>query len=172
MSTVGAEPSDSVAHHKFIWVGLIVGLLLLQILMSAVAIFLATSDDSMAIEQNYGTKSLQWDQAMAAKRASESLGWSTAIDVPQSPDLYGHRRIRVVVKDRDGLAVDHADVRLTLFHHAHASRVQELAMAAVPNSPGAYVADVSMRRGGLWEFRIDAKRGSEQFLLSEQREIP
>jgi nitrogen fixation protein FixH len=153
-------------------VGLIVGLLLLQILMSAVAIFLATSDDSTAIEHNYGAKSLEWDQAMAAKRASESLGWITTIDVPQTPDLYGHRKLRIVLHDREGIAVDNATVQLRLFHHAHASHVQELALTPVPNDPGAYVADVTMRRGGLWEFRITAKRGSDEYLLTEQREIP
>jgi nitrogen fixation protein FixH len=172
MSIVRTEPSESLVPHKVIWVGLIVGLLLLQILMSAVAIFLATSDDATAIEQNYGTKSLQWDQAMAAKRASDSLGWVTTIDVPQMPDLYGQRKLRIVLNDRDGLPVEKATVQLSLFHHAHASRVQEMTMTPVPNDPGAYVADVSMRHGGLWELRINAKRGSDEYLLTEQREVP
>ena len=81
MSIAGTQPSESLVHHKFLWTGVIVGLLTLQIFMCSIAVFLATSDDSMAIEPNYGVKSLKWDETRAAQRASDSLGWTTSLDV-------------------------------------------------------------------------------------------
>ena len=172
MSTAGTQPSESLVPHKFIWVGVIVGLLTLQVFMSAIAVFLATSDDSTAIEPNYGAKALQWDEAMAAKRASDSLGWKTVIDVPAIADLYGKRTIRLTVLDKSGAPVKDADVKLAIFHHAHASHIHNVSLAETKDFPGTYSAAVEMRRGGLWEFRITAKRGSEEFYLAEVRDVP
>lgn len=170
MSTTGAEPDRALAHHQWIWVSVIVGLLSLQVLMCSVAIVLATTDESMAIEPNFGEKSLRWDEARAAKQASEALGWTASVDIPAASDFYGHRTVRVTLLDRAGQAVADANVRMTLFHHAHASRAQQVVLAS--DGGGVYSAEVEMRHQGLWEFRIVAQRGSEVFQLTQERDIP
>ena len=87
-------------------------------------------------------------------------------------DIYGQRSIRLSLLDRSGTPVKEADVKLTLFHHAHGQQIQEISLTPVADSPGTYSADASMRKAGLWEFRISAKHGNDVFQLTQQRDIP
>lgn len=172
MSITRSESVESISRHKVVWVGVILALLTLQVLMCAAAVYLATTDDRTAIEPDYHEKALRWNEAVAAKQASDALGWKADIAVEPAPDLFGHRSIRVAILDRRGVAVTGAEVRVVLFHHAHGAKVQDIPLVERSDAAGAYAARVPMRQAGLWEFRVTARLGKDVFHRTEQRDVP
>jgi len=159
-------------RHAALWGGVVAALLGLQAAMCAVAVFLATSDPSTAIEADYHERALRWDEAMAAIRASEALGWTVAIEVDSAPDVLGFRTVRLSLTDSAGSPIRDADVRMTCFHLARASNVHEAALSPQPAVPEGYFARAPMRKSGVWEFRIRARRGDDEYVKVERLEVP
>ena len=63
--------------------------------------------------------------------------------------------------NKDRLAVVGANVQLLMFHHARAAVRVEVSLR--PEKDGTYRALVPMKRAGLWECRIAARRGDGLF---------
>lgn len=172
MSTARAGMTRGWNRHAVLWGGVVASLLGLQAAMCAVAVFLATSDPSTAIESDYHERALRWDEAMAAVRASDALGWTGVIEVDSAPDHLGRREIRLSLTGADGSPVRGADVRVTCFHLARASNVLESALAPRSGRPETYVGAAPMRKSGVWEFRVRARRGDDEYLKVERLEVP
>lgn len=155
---------------KLIWGGMVVGFLSLEIVMCLVAITLSSGDESFAVVPGYHEQALQWDETRAAAQASDSLGWSDIVVAGPTADLLGRRPMIIGLKDRNGTPISGSTVEAVLFHHARAGDVQSITFKETAE-PGTYEAIAEMRRAGLWEVRIDAKRGNEHFMSTRQLEV-
>jgi hypothetical protein len=67
----------------------------------------------------------------------------------------------VRLADARGAALQGALLRASAFHVAHSARPLELALREA--EPGVYLADLGRARPGLWEVRLSASRGGDEY---------
>lgn len=167
-STALKRPADE-RRARWTWTAVIVGFLGMQVALGGTAIFLATSDPSMAVVPDYEKKSLAWDDELAMRAVGRKLAWQVAIDLDPQADAKGQRMVRLVVTDRDGAPVAGAAANLQLYHHARAGEVLEPKLREAV--PGVYQGLAPIHRPGLWQFSLDLRRDSERFRYSQQHEL-
>ena len=154
----------------WIWPGLVIGLLTLQVGLSVAGAYLATRGRSFAVEDDYYNKALHWDDTVALERRSAALGWKADLVIGDVASALGRRSVSLRLKDRDGQDIVHATVHMICFHHAMANDFQDVTLHAA--QPGVYVADLPLNRAGTWEFRLSITHGRDQFIERIQREVP
>ncbi|MEZ6088641.1 MAG: FixH family protein [Pirellulaceae bacterium] len=154
---------------KWFWVSLIVLLLGLQLAIGGVALVLATGDASAAIIPNYHEAALNWDQARRERTAAQRLGWDVDLDVSDVADGNGLRAMRLYIKDRFGMPINHLDVTVTFYHLAHGNDIQELKIQ--PIDDGGYQAMASMPRTGLWQVNLNIKQMDETIAIHDVIEL-
>jgi nitrogen fixation protein FixH len=146
-----------------IWPAAIFGLIGLNVVIVGVTVYYATHDPSAAVEPQYYQKALAWDQTARLRDASDRLQWKAGATV----DREG--RLNLAITDASGAPVADAQVTATVFAVARASDRQDLTLTQT--SPGVYSAAVRLNRGGLWQIRVDAKRGSDVFTCTIEQEL-
>ena len=128
-------------------------------------------DPSFALESDYYRKAVSWDAQRELERASAALGWQAQLEA--TPSAHG-TRLRVQLSDAAGGALAGATVRVQAFANARAAQQFELELAET--APGSYSAELPSAAHGLWEFRLQATRGSARFAkivrLSVERVSP
>lgn len=170
MDNPSVEDRDSQpARRRWLWPGIVFAMIGAQMLIVVVYVVIALGDRSFAIEPDYYQKALHWDDHVAQGRANQSLGWTIALEIAAQETAAGQRRVTVVVKDRQGVAVEAARVELAAFHHARAE--DRLSAVLEPAGDGLYAVDLRLRRSGLWEFRFVIRRGTDVFTGVEVREV-
>ncbi|QDT62996.1 FixH family protein [Calycomorphotria hydatis] len=157
---------------RTIWGGVIFGLLGLQAFMLFVATFLAISGNRDAVIPDYYDRAMHWDESKAALQASEQLGWSVELVVPDTADLFGNRVLTASLTDAAGNQVTAACGTLMAFPHSNAAETQQLDWREAGEATGIYHATVRMQRPGLWEVRMKFTKGEDTFLSTEQLNIP
>jgi nitrogen fixation protein FixH len=155
-----STPATS-APRSWLWPAGIVALLSLHMLAMGVVVFIATRDPSFSVEPQAYKKAVAWDQSRAQHAASVRLGWSAKLQISGVADHLGRRRVTCRLTDERGIAVMAAEVKLEAFHHARAS--ERLHVTMNPEPDGNYTVELPLRRAGNWEFRIAARRGTEQY---------
>ncbi len=158
-----------VVRRHWVWPTAIIAVLSLHALGLIVVVFIATRDPSFAVEPNHYQKALAWDGAAARLRASQQLGWSVSIQTDTTADELGRRRLSCRIVNKDGVAVVGATVQLLMFHHARAA--DRLEVSLNPEKDGTYAALVPMKRKGLWECRIAARRGDSLYNAVLMQEV-
>ncbi|HEX6986448.1 MAG TPA: FixH family protein, partial [Planctomycetaceae bacterium] len=153
---------------KLVWVGVVAGFLTLELVMCLVAATLAAGDPSFAVVPGYHEQALHWDETVAARRASDALGWTADVTATEA-DALGRRSLTVTLRDRRGQAVSGAAVEAELFHHARAGEVRTVPFAEA--AAGTYETTTEMRRDGLWELRLSARRGDDRFVRARSIEL-
>ncbi len=143
------------------WPVIIVTLLLLHIGLCTALAIMANSDPTNVIEPEYYSQAVHWDQRGGAT-------WKPTLDV--TADAAG-RKLTLHLTDTAGIAVDGVTVTLIAFHHAHAAD-RFSALLTATGEHGVYSATMPLRRAGLWEFRITAKRGGEMLNATERFDLP
>lgn len=162
------EELETIARWK--WAGLIVGLLVLQVLMGGFAAFLAVGDPAFAVIPNYHEQAMHWDDVVAARFASDALGWQSRITAADAVNLYGKRRLTASLQDAAGRPLAEAQVRLQLWHHARPLDVQEVALTPDPAVPGQYLGEAIVRRPGLWEIELSADLNGQHYLATTRED--
>lgn len=119
---------------------------------------IATSHSSYAVDEAYSRGS--HDGVAELARASAALGWSAQVEVRRGTQP-GRTQVEVRIVDADGQAVHLDGVELRAFHHARPRDVLSAELAALDD--GAHGSELALRRSGLWEFRVDARRGEDRF---------
>lgn len=152
-----------------LWPALIIAMLGGQAILMLVMVYMATSDPSFAVEPDYYQKALHWDDMAARQRVSNQLGWSVAIAVSDQADLYKVRRLTCLLTDRNGEPIDGAEIEMLAFSHAQGS--QRIHSVLEPAGAGRYHTDMRVVRPGLWEFRIAARHGDQQFIQTQTVKI-
>ena len=166
------------------WPFAIAGLLAIPIAADLALLHFGSADPSAAIEPDYYRKALDWDRAQALQARSDSLGWKASVAATPAPG--GRLAVQVVLRDRRGAAMRDASVRVSAFAIARSSDVYSADLALLPlalhagrpedrphaGAPGVYSGTWLGSRAGIWEFRIEARRGEEVFLDSQRLEVP
>lgn len=153
---------------RFTMPAVVLGLLGGHMVFIMVAITLATGDRSFAVVPDYYNKAVDYDQRKAELIASEQLGWQVELQPGAAVDAKGERELVVVLRDRDGDPVTHAEVRVSCYHFARAREPVSLELNEW--LPGQYVGTSKLSREGFWQFEISAKRGDERF-VSETKQF-
>jgi nitrogen fixation protein FixH len=155
------------------WAFMPFGALGLTVVLHAVFLLLAASDPSIAVEEDYYRKALDWDRHRAQEAHNRDLGWQVDVVVNNAVlapvDRIGRTGLEARLTDRHGSPIDGAVVRLTTFHHARAA--QKLEATLTPAGNGAYRTALPLRRGGLWAFRLRVERGDEIFTRELDRHL-
>lgn len=143
------------------WPFLVAGLLGAQVALGAATAYLAVRDPAHSVTPGYHAKALAWDEQAKRQTASDALGWSAVAKFKAG-------ELQVQLRDRNGNPVRATVVEAEVFHHARGKDVAHLVLK--PNDAGNYVAPFRADRAGMWEIRLTARRGADQFLWSETRD--
>jgi hypothetical protein len=152
------------------WPWIIGGALALHVVVSLVVVFIATSDPSYAVEEDYYQKALAWDEKRAQDHTNEVLGWSFefAVTPPERPgDL---PEVEAAIRDADGAPLNGATVSIEAFHNSRSDDILRTNLAAAAE-PGLYRTTLPMRHNGRWEMRFVVERAGERFTYSESRHL-
>lgn len=167
------QAAETLARWK--WGGVILGFLGLQILLSGVAVFLATSDPSNVIVEGYYEQALSWDQQRQQQAASDALGWQSQITLGKPQGIMGERLLTIQLIDPAGQPVQGCQLDGEIFHHARGRDVFKLHFEE--QAPGNYTAVVPLKRSGIWEISLKTVSGprhfqeTKQFKLKESGEL-
>ena len=149
------------------WPAFIAGALALQVLASIVTIYLATSNPSYAVEDDYYQKALAWDDRRAQERRNLELGWTLKFEVTPATVAADRAVLSVDLGDAGGAPVDGALLTVEAFHNARADDL--LGARLGDRGDGRYAVAMPITRGGVWEFRFVAERGEDRFTHTETR---
>ena len=167
MTTTTLENKEK--FHQFVWTGFILMFFVVQGIVWTVAISITSRDTSHSVVAGYDEDALKWDEAQAERRASESLGWQAGVNVAQTGDIKGNRQLSLKLTDKDGNAIEGADVKFQAFHRGRSAEVQKLTMNETTG--GIYETTLRVRNGGTWQFNGSATLGENQFLIEEYQDI-
>jgi len=149
------------------WPAVIAGALTLHVLAMAAMVYVATSNDSYAVEPDYYAKALAWDERRAQERHNAELGWRLDFAVvPADPGADPVLRASLV--DADGAPVTGARVAVEAFANI---RRDDVLTATLAPSPDGYEIAMPMRGNGRWEFRFEVTRNQEVFTYRDTRHI-
>jgi nitrogen fixation protein FixH len=144
-----------------VWPLMVVAMLAAQLALGGAAAYLATRDPAHAVTPGYHAKALAWDGEAQRRTASDALGWTAKADFKDGA-------VHVSLADRNGKPISNATVHAVVFHHARASDVRRVELQA--DKDGGYSAPFTMDRRGVWEIRLVAQRGADEFLWTESRD--
>ena len=152
-----------------LWPWIIAGALALHVVASLVVVFVAASNPSYAVEEDYYQKALHWNDKRAQDRTNEELGWVLDLEVHPAATPGGEPTLEVRLTDAGGAPVDGAVVAVETFHNAHADDILHASLEA--SGEGVYRAILPMRHNGRWELRFTADRGQDHFTHAETRHL-
>jgi nitrogen fixation protein FixH len=116
-------------------------------------VWLATSTFSGVDTEEAYRKGVAYNEALAAARRQEALGWSveSSLDTPAPGEPVA---VSVRYRDRDGRPIDGLDLRARMLRPAARGRDHDLALT--PLGPGLYGGVDSLPLPGLWDLDVVA----------------
>lgn len=138
--------TSALAIHVVAWLGVV---------------YLATSDASYAVEEDYYRKAVDWDLTRAQLARNAELGWTLTAALEPAANLALEPSLAVSLSDREGLPLDGAVVEVEAFHNARADLKVRGRLTA--RGDGRYDAALPIRRPGVWELRFAAERDGRRF---------
>ena len=152
-----------------LWPWIIAGALALHVVGSLVVVFVAASNSSYAVEEDYYQKALHWNDKRAQDRTNEELGWILNLTVRPAVTPGEQPTLEVHLAEAGGEPVDGAVVAVETFHNARADDILRAGLDTV--GEGAYRTTLPMRHNGRWELRFTADRGQDHFTHAETRHL-
>lgn len=150
------------------WPVLVTAALLFTVGVNVVMLFAAGGDpNGSVVEPDYYRKAVDWDRTMARRAASDRLAWTSTVTL--GPVVDGQRLVVLALRDSAGAAVRDADVTVTLIHNLEASTPVQGALSARDD---VYAGGLAAARGGQWEVRVEARRGTERYAATMRAEAP
>jgi hypothetical protein len=149
------------------WPIAIVSVLAATVGANTVMLFAAGGPQTLAIEPDYYQHAVRWDSTLAQRRVDAELGWQTAVSIGVL-DRDG-ASIELRLDDASGAPIDDADVRIDAVNNLDGSRW----IHAHPASAGAgrYAGRIALTRAGLWELRVDVRRGATRFTATRHEDV-
>jgi len=151
------------------WPPVIAGALALHVVGSLIVVYVATSDPSYAVEEDYYQKAVAWDERRAQDRTNEDLGWLLEFDVEPPVQPGAQPRLQVEILDGGGQPLTEATVTIEAFHYARGDDIVRDTLTEAGD--GVYRASLPMRRNGRWQLRFTVDRGSDHFTHTETRHL-
>jgi hypothetical protein len=150
-----------------LWPWIVGGALALHVVGSMVMVYIATSNDSYAVEPDYYAKALAWDERRAQEQTNAELGWT--LDFVVEPAAAGADPVlRVDLTDASGQPLSDATISVETFSNLHRGDVVTATLRA---TDAGFEAMMPMRGAGRWEFRFSAQRGDDLFTHRDTRHI-
>lgn len=167
MSTTTPIPTSTepTAVQRWTWPVAILGLLGLNIAITAALVIRSSNDPSFAAESNAYEKAVRWDEHLAQIQFNRSLGWTAAMKIESAAN--GRHELTIELRDPKGAGVTDTNVRVETFHHARAADVRMITLAQDSGTPGMYRAPIDIPRAGLWEVRLTATQVHNTFTAEE-----
>ena len=153
-----------------VWPYLIAGALALHVLVSLIVVFIATSDPSYAVEEDYSQKAIDWDLKRAQDRTNENLGWLFEFEVTPPARPGDQPQLEVTLADTDGAPLTGAAVTVEAFHNSSSGDILR-AVLAPSEVPGVYRTTMPMRNNGRWELRFTVDQGGREFTSNQTRHL-
>jgi nitrogen fixation protein FixH len=152
------------------WPAIIASALALHVVASLIVVYLATSDPSYAVEEDYYQKAVNWSEKQAQDRRNDELGWSLtfAVTPPTTPGGYPTIEVNLAGITAEPLAS--ATVSLETFHKARSEEIIRITLEPSGDA-GRYIASPAMRHNGLWELRFTVTKGADTFTHNETRHL-
>lgn len=151
MTTV-TSPAPAKRGSWIPWI--FVAMFTVVVLVNGVMVWVAATTWTGLETREHYRKGLDYNAALAAERAQAERGWQVAVEaVPANLDLA--LRLRVGLRDRDGRALDGAEVTALLIRPT--SDGHDVAVALGPVGPGTYAAEAAVPLAGQWDLRIEAR---------------
>jgi nitrogen fixation protein FixH len=163
----GPDRLTTAGEGRSWWPTALVVALAVQAALVLAMVTISSRDPSFAVEADYYGEAVRWDEHAAARDASNALGWSGALELsPRAPG--GERAVVLVLTNRYGDAVVGAQPRIVAFHQARAADRTLIELTPLEGRRGTYSAPAPLEREGLWELRLEARRGADTFLARYQ----
>lgn len=148
------------------WGSLVVLLLASQVAIGVAAIFLAGSDPSVSVVPGYHHKAMLWDESVALRNSSRTLGWNVELQV--LPGL-STSTVLWTVRDRQATALENLRGTVMMFHHARADQPIEFRIEDHPDG-------IALERVGLWQVEMtlegqDAEHSPVRFFDSQSIDL-
>ena len=154
---------------SWVWI-VIVGVLAAVVIgANLILAYMAISDPSFAVEEDYYQKALKWDDKRAQDQRNTDLGWTIEFDLAERRTPDGTLELHARLTDAGGDDIPDARISVETFHNARAARIVRADLSR--GEDGAYSAALPIFRPGLWEFRFQAARGDVRFTRTEVKEV-
>ena len=153
-----------------VWPYLIAGALAFHVVVSLIVVFIATSDPSYAVEEDYYQKAIDWDLKRAQDRTNESLGWLFEFEVTPPERPGDQPQLEVTLADAEGAPMTGATVAVEAFHNSSSGDILR-AVLSPTGEPGLYRANLPMQHNGRWELRFTIDQGDREFTSNETRHL-
>lgn len=157
-----AEPS---LVKRWTWPVAILGLLALNVGITAALVTRSANDPSFSAESNAYEKALRWDEHLAQIKFNRSLGWTSRVSI--TPTAGGWHELTVTLLDDKGAGLVESSVRVEVFHHARAANVRQITLADNGAGAGIYRTRIDIPRAGLWQVRLTATKAHSTFTAEE-----
>lgn len=144
------------------WPLIIFGFLGLSVGMNVYLIYMASTDDSFAVEKDYYRKAVEWDETQAERARSKALGWTARLET-------GPAFLRIELRDQAGQPIEDAWVEVEAFPNVRADEIVTGQMKAI--GPGAYELKGAFQPAGIWEVRLRVEVEEDRFVKTFQSEI-
>jgi len=153
-----------------VWPYLIAGALALHVVVSLIVVFIATSDPSYAVEEDYYQKAIDWDLKRAQDRTNQDLGWLFEFEVAPPERPGDQPQLEVRLADADGAPLTGAAVTVEAFHNSSSGDILHATLTPT-GVPGVYQTTLPMQHNGKWELRFIVDQGGRKFTSSETRHL-
>ena len=165
-ATTGGSARPS---RHLLWPILLTSLISIHVVSVVVMVIVATHDSSFALEPDWYSKGLNYEQTAQQQRENSRLNWSLQLDVSQPLTGTNRRNVTCTILDRTGKPVENAVVDLVAFAHLHANN--RTSTVLLPHKGGEYGTALACEDPGMWEFRLVISRGPKTFTHVVKREI-
>jgi nitrogen fixation protein FixH len=154
---------------QFVWTSFILTFFLVQAMVWVAAISITSGDSSHAVVASYDENALKWDELKSLQQASDRLGWNANIELEDAANVLGEHQVTVFLQDRQGNAIEDANVVLQAFHCARASEVQSVQL--VEKDHGQYQGVLRVMHAGMWQLSGTASVMGQVFLIEQRMQI-
>lgn len=154
------------------WYPLIfVGGMLVVVVVNGVLIYFATSTFTGVETERHYEKGLAYNKTLAEGRTQAELGWRLDFAFAPAESGGGHGgELTVNYRDRDGRGLDDLTVAAEFVRPTTAGHDRQAALA--PQGGGAYGMTVDLPLPGLWDVKLDARRGETRHREVHRIQVP
>lgn len=157
---------------KYRWPIGIVGIILCFFIADGFMVFSALRDhDAIAPPDGYYERAVNYDQISAKKQRAKQEGLEAQIVVAEVPIQTMPRRVDIRVHDGKGEPISGLEGKLTAIRPADARLRNDGKLIAVPGQDGLYRLLLKLPVAGLWEFQLDASRGTDEYLMVVRQDV-
>lgn len=157
---------------RYRWPLGIVGIILCFFIADGLLIYTALRDyDAIKPDADYYERAVHHDEFQQRIRRAKQAGLEAKITVAEAPIPTMPRRVDVLVQDGKGEPVGGLEGKLIAIRPSDARLKNEGTLIAVPGQDGLYRLLLKVPVAGLWEFELEARRGSDDYLMIVRQDV-